>query len=63
MLFGALLNHLISPLLMDARGLTGRDNATSGKRESEFYMMNGAISKEILAVGFILYSIALSASR
>jgi len=30
---------------MDAQGLTGRDDATSGKREGRFYMVKGAEAK------------------
>jgi hypothetical protein len=31
--------------LMDARGLIGRDNATSDKREDRFYVMKGEEAK------------------
>jgi len=35
-----------SPFWMAARGITGRDNATSGKRECRFYLTKGTASKE-----------------
>jgi hypothetical protein len=41
-----LLNRVKSPFWEDAQGLTGRENATSGKCEGRFYMMKSAAAKK-----------------
>jgi len=41
-----LLNRVKSPFWEDAQGLTGRENATSGKCEGRFYTMKSAAAKE-----------------
>jgi len=39
--------RLIEYFEVDTRGLIGRDNANSGKREDRFYVMTGMEAKEI----------------